>query len=65
MKCVGEDRRAYGHLMTKFSQTGRLAHFLRYGATLTRGSCARGAALLEVYKGKSYNTECIHKVCMQ
>ena len=65
MKCVGEDRRAYGHLMTKFSRMGRLPHFLRYGDTLTLASCARGAPLLEVYKGKSYNIECIHKACMQ
>ena len=56
MKCVGKDRRAYGQLMTKFSRMGRLPHFLRYGATLTRAWCARGAPLLEVCKGKSYNT---------
>ena len=65
MKCVGVDRRSYGHLMTKLSRMGRLPHFLRYGDTLTRASCARGAPLLEVYKEKSYNTECIHKACMQ
>ena len=63
MKYVGEDRRVYGHLMTKFSRMGRLPQ-IGIGLRL-RASCARGAPLLELYNEKSYNTECIHKACTQ
>ena len=33
---VRTDGRAYGHVITKLSQIGRLPHFLRYGALSTR-----------------------------
>ena len=43
MSVVWTDGRAggwsvYGHVITKFSQMGRLPHFLSYGAPLMRGA---------------------------
>ena len=37
----GADGRSYGHVITKFSRTGRLPHFLSYGAPSTRALRAR------------------------
>ena len=34
MPVVRTDGRAYGHVITKFSQMGRLPHFLTHGAPL-------------------------------
>ena len=42
---VRMDGRAYGHVITKLSQMGRLPHFLRYGALSTRALRAGGAPL--------------------
>ena len=34
-------RSVYGHVITKFSRMGRLAHFLSYGVPPTRGAKRR------------------------
>ena len=35
----------YGHVITKISRMGRLPHFLKYGATLARGTPLKLVAL--------------------
>ena len=47
---VRMDGRAYSHLITKFSQMGRLPHFLSYGAPSTRALHARVELRYESYK---------------
>ena len=45
--------RAYVHMITKISRMGRLPHFLRYGATLTREALECSSAIS--FKNRAYN----------
>ena len=51
MPVVRTDGRAYGHVITKFSQMGRLPHFLTHGAPLR----AHRALELRYHPGVSLN----------
>ena len=44
--CGRTDGRAFGHVIAKISQMGRLPHFLRHGAMLVWASRVRGAPLI-------------------
>ena len=56
MPVVRTNGRAYGHVITKISRMDGSLNFLRYGAPLSRASCARGALLLMEIVGESSMT---------